>query len=261
VIDNQGREIILLSTHVETVPPVADDGFGNPRFYDLTVHYPRDEDLEELETRAGICQIHGVVRRREAPVFCWIELQPNLRPINALHAEQIAQGEKVVLARLSVKNCQLETLSIATRRNVRPERLPYIACGQTLAGDTDWQPWTVQVPGEGGTETVIVGAQVRVDTSEAKFASTPCYTARIVGERVFLEKDSDDPPFSEDYILEGFVNITEGATPTHFTLQVFLPNFNQGQLEVNPVNNLDEDDFRTVLINAGWTVEWMGIEG
>jgi hypothetical protein len=260
-IDNEGREIILLSPHAETVPPVADDGFGNPQFYDLTVHYPRIEDLEELETRAGLCSSHGVVRRREEPVFCWIELDAEPKPKIPLHRTQIAEGEKIVVARISVKNCQLETLSIATRRNVRPERLPYIACGQTPRGATEWKPWTIQIPDPDGTTNIVLGVETFVKTSEAKFASVPCYTGRVVGQRVFLNQGS--PP--EDFIIEGFTMIDSNATPTQFTLRVFLPSFDAG-LPVNPIGS------ETVMIVnialgqflkdiAKWYVEWMGVEG
>ncbi len=269
-IDNEGREIILLLPHVETVPPVADDGFGNPQFYDLTVHYPRLEDLEELETRAGLCSTNGVVRRREEPVFCWIGLDTNLKPKIDKHAAQITNGEKIVLARISVKNCLLETLSIAIRRNVRPERLPYVACGRTPEGATQWEPWTIEVPDDdGGTFTIPLGIVIpHVNTSEAKFASVPCYTARIIGERVFQGIRGARPP---DFIVEGFTMIDPGATPNEFTFRVFLPSFFSG-LQVNPIDISRNGGEPIVTIaslpirtffrdTARWHVEWMGVEG
>ncbi len=250
-IDNQGREIILLLPHIEPVPPVADDGFGNPQFYDLTVHYPRTEDLEELETRAGLCSTNGVVRRREEPVFCWIELNSNLEPKIDKHVTQIANGEKIVLARISVKNCRLETLSIATRRNVRPECVPYIACGRTQPGDSPWREWAIG----GGELRTTLGVQITVDTSSAKFASVPSYTARIVGERVFFI-ESFDPSI---FIIEGFTMIDSGATPTQFTFRVLLP-FIQQFPPINP-NSVVGDTIGDFLRSAGWYVEWMGVEG
>jgi hypothetical protein len=268
-IDNQGREIILLLPRVETIPPVADDGFGNPQSYYLTVHYPGIEDLEELETRTGLCSTHGVVRRREEPVTCWIELDAELKPRIPLHRTQIAQGEKIVLAQISVKNCKLESLSIMTRRNVRPERLPYIACGQTLKGATQWEPWTIEAPGgEIGAVTVPLGVVVKhVDTSAAKFASAPCYTARIVGDRVFTNVPSAEP---NDFIVEGFTMIDPGATSTEFTFRIFLPRaFSSGY---NPIG-VDSSGGQTIVRIAGlpivsflrdtaqWHIEWMGVEG
>jgi hypothetical protein len=244
-IDREGREIILLVPRVETVPPVADDGSGNPRFYDLTVHYPRDADLEELETRAGICATHGVVRRREEPVFCWIELQPDRKPKHDIHAQQIANGDKIVLARISVKNCQLDTLSIATRRNVRPERLPYVACGQTAEGGTDWEPLEAEIGTGTEARTVGLGVWVRVDTSGARFASVPCYTARVVGERVF-------PGEILPLMLGAVTVIDSDATSTQFNLRVYLFG---APFEPGVAAKLSE------FLKDKWLVEWMGVEG
>ncbi len=254
-IDNEGREIILLLPHVATVPPVADDGFGDPRFYDLTVQFPRDEDLEELETRAGICDSHGVVRRREAPVFCWIELNPNSKPKNDTHAEQIAQGVKIVLARISVKNCRLETLSIAQRRNVLPERLPYVACGRTPVGATEWEPWRFQDGSDSDGPTFrTAGVQLQIDTSEAQFTSIPCYTARVVGARHFEGMEGD---FTAPMFLEGFTIIDQGATPTQFTLRVWMGWNGSVVLDNEEIFNQGIAAF----LREHWHVEWMGVEG
>jgi hypothetical protein len=277
-IDNEGREIILLLPRVEPVPPVADDGFGNPRFYDLTVHYPRDEDLEEVETRAGICQTHGVVRRQEEPIFCWIELDSRFKPTNAKHAEQIAKGEKIVLARISVKNCRLESLLIANRRNARPDRLPHVACGRTTVGATDWRVLNVIL--DPGAETAAFARFVTVgtvvNTSGAKFAGVPCYNARVAGQRLFrrdeerIVADEREP----DFVIEGFVNVVPGATLTEFKLHVSFPvtSFFFGTfshaipgntgLVLNPadiVNPVVLGEF--LRSTAKWYVEWMGVEG
>jgi hypothetical protein len=260
-IDSEGREIILLSPQVEPVPPIADDGFGNPRFYDLTVHYPRIEDLEETETRLGICSTSGVVRRKEAPMFCWIELDGQFKPRNSIHAAQIADGEKISLARVSVKNCRLEELSIATRRNVRPERLPYIACGRTIRFTTPWRSWNIELNLSLPTR-VTIGVQAEVNTAEAKFANTPTYTGRVVGDRLFLNQPSE----SRNFILDGVTSIAPGASPTMFTLQVllipgssFIDRFER-ELPLNPFDVLN-GRIEDLVRNRGWYVEWMGIEG
>jgi len=258
-IDNLGREIILLSPRIETIPPVADDGFGKPKFYDLTVHYPRTEDLEETETRFGVCSTNGVVRRREEPIFCWVEVigqtESQLKPRIIKLADEIANGEKIVLARISVKNCKLETLSIANRRNVRPERLPYVACGKTDPDRTDWRAWRVFLD-----DGALLGAQVTVSTASAKFAMPPCYTARIAGKRLTLDPDFGSPP-TGDFLLEGFVSIDAKPTPTEFTLRVLLPRFEIGILNVNPIDELTDAQLKAVLNAAKWHVEWMGVEG
>src|SRR5919206_5396351 len=73
-IDSSGREIVLTQPETLQVPPVANDGRGNPVYYDLTVEYPDDEHLEETETRDGVCAPRGAGRKRKRPVFCCVEL-------------------------------------------------------------------------------------------------------------------------------------------------------------------------------------------
>ena len=73
-IDACGREIVLTENHIEPVPPVADDGQGNPVYYDLTVSYPNDSDLVESETRQGICMPQepcGCAKRPTSAGFSW----------------------------------------------------------------------------------------------------------------------------------------------------------------------------------------------
>ena len=74
-LDAWGREIISTRSRVEPVPPVAGDPDGGPARYDLTVSYPAAEDLEEAETREGVCVPRGVVRLAEEPEFCWVRLE------------------------------------------------------------------------------------------------------------------------------------------------------------------------------------------
>ena len=64
-IDSSGREIVLTKPEVLQVPPVANDGQGNPLYYDLVVSYPVDLLLKETETRDGVCVSRGAVRLRE----------------------------------------------------------------------------------------------------------------------------------------------------------------------------------------------------
>jgi hypothetical protein len=134
-IDAKGREIVLTEAQKKPVPPVAGEPDGRSVFYDLTVSYPADEDLEEVETRAGVCQPRGVVRRREEPVFCWVRLKEtetgSLVVDYGSLAEDVKSGQKIVLARVEVLNCQLNSVpSVAQRRNARPAKQAYVSCGE-----------------------------------------------------------------------------------------------------------------------------------
>src|SRR5262249_11892428 len=145
-IDALGREIVLGQDQIEPVPPVAGESDGSPVSYDLTVSYPPDADLEEAETRDGICLPRGVVRLREEPEFCWVRLerdgQGNLHPKNPKLQTDIKDGLKILLARIEVLNCQLNgPVSLAERRSARPATQPYVACGE--ARPTLWSDWIV----------------------------------------------------------------------------------------------------------------------
>jgi hypothetical protein len=200
-----------------------------------------------------------VVRRREEPIFCWVEVigqtESQLKPRITKLADEIANGEKIILARISVKNCKLETLSIANRRNVRPGQLPYVACGKTDPDRTDWRAWRVFPNDER-----LLGAEVTVSTASARFAMTPCYTARISGKRVILDSEVGSPP-PGNFLLEGFVSIDANATRADFTLRVLLPRLFFGNLLVNPIDGLTDAQLKAVLNAAKWHVEWMGVEG
>ena len=168
---------------------------------------------------------------------------------------QIQNGLKILLAQAEVFNCQLrQPLSIAQRRNARPAKQPYIACGKTSPSATDWQ----LLPG--GAQSGL-GLQVEVDTSAARFSLTPCYSAHIIGERVFsVQIDGQMTPF----LLDGFINVSEPSA-TGFTLRVLMPEMDIGNLPLNPSSFFVEAFFtsqgRGKLQKNGWHVAWMGVEG
>lgn len=141
-IDLHGREIVLTQEEVQPIPPVAADTDGGSVFFDLTVSYLEDSDMEVVETREGICLPRGTVRLREQPIFCWVRLQKdpfgNLQPKDAKLAADIKDGRKIILARVEIFNCQLNgMISIVQRRSARPPEQPRIVCGEVRP--TDWR--------------------------------------------------------------------------------------------------------------------------
>jgi hypothetical protein len=241
-IDAQGREIVLIEARQEQVPPVAGKADGSPVFYDLAVAYPADEDLETAETRAGVCQPRGAVRLREEPVFCWVRLTEteagDLVACDARLGADVESGQKIVLARAEVLNCQLNSvLSVAQRRSARPAKQPYVACGKAELKDLEIV-WfvdrelvkdfiaeqllsaaslnNVAAIGQIGLINGVLlvgpyilpfGIKVTIDTCQANFLTTPCYTARIEGSRsneidlTGLEEPPEPPPPDEPPIL------------------------------------------------------------
>ncbi len=252
-IDALGREIVLTGPLQEPVPPLSDDGSGKPIVYDLTVSYRDDADLDPVETREGVCLPQGVVKLREAPVFCWNRLGADLRPVSAQVTQDVQAGLKLLLARAEVFHCALNRdLSITQRRNARPPELPRVACGETDPAATPWQLWERTFGGEIPT-TSVIGLQAVVDTSPASFRVTPRYTAQVLGERGFQVSGADD------FYLDGFVDVV-GEQPGQFTLRMLMPQSSVGALTLNPSGQLDTSVF-PLLARNGWRVAWLGVEG
>lgn len=261
-IDAQGREIVLTENWVEPVPPVAneltDEGDITPALYDLTVSYPDDTQLEEVETRAGICLDRGVVRRREQPVFCWVRLKNDGQPKDDTLKQDVLVARKIILARAEILNCQLnKDLSFAQRRSARPAKQPYVACGavqpdwQLIKGDEDIvlqatqssNPIILSFKTGAGPNVeyhpILLTAEIKTDS--ARFITTPCYSVRLAGERV-KEKI---------FIVDGLVEIVD-PQPGLFKVQVLIivqALQSPGTLNIN-IDLFDD-----------WQVEWIGIEG
>lgn len=268
-LDAYGREIISTRTRIEPVPPVAGDPDGGPARYDLTVAYPDAEELEEAETREGVCVPRGVVRLAEEPEFCWVRLAEDatgtLRPADARLALEIEAGLKIRLARIEVEQCRLKSLSIAERRNARPPVQPHITCGRA---EPDWR--VEQVPaaaiffsGINGVlfsaarlDRLSIGGDIEqpfflaatIDTAAAGFRATPCYTAELRGPRQVTASQDGQP---REVFCDGVVSI-EAPTPDGFTLRV-LPVL---LIDREPALTFDWDE-----VSVPWTVEWMGVEG
>jgi hypothetical protein len=244
--DAEGKEILLLETDSEPVPPVAGEPDGGPATFDLVVKYPSDDELEEAETRDGVCAPRGAVRLRERPAFCWVRLKRDangvLRPLDQRRALEIQNGLAIVLARAEVLQCQLNAdLSVALRRNARPPRQPRLACGTARA---EWELWSVVEIAE-----TPVGLTAPVDTTRARFQRAPRYEARVEGGRPLNVPDGIESSFLV-FDLPAYV---EDTTRTGFTC--YVPAFAfQG--------NLAGVDTQALLdtARASWQITWLGIE-
>ena len=268
-IDSLGREIVSTRPEVLQVPPVANDGLGNPVYYDLTVSYPSDLMLKETETRDGICVSRSAVRLREKPVFCWVELVSTSALFGAKAItegrkakiaemnEQVENGLRIRLGRAEVLDCKLnQPLSVAQRRNAKPPSQPYISAGETEKA----RQWNPTVAGF-GIEIIL-----RVDTSAAHFRTTPRYFANAIGSRE-LELEIDNK--KEKMILDGFprlymlsdelapgFNSTDVDDRTGFRFSLLIPEIliDRTKFDLQKVANAINPALKD------WYVEWMGIE-
>jgi hypothetical protein len=73
---------------------------------------------------------------------------------------------------------------------------PRLATGETVHGNTPWEPWREAIIDvTGGVRELIVGVQTRVDTSAAGFTAAPCYFATLEGGTSSLLDDEFAPAF------------------------------------------------------------------
>jgi len=282
-IDALGREIVLTQTQVEPVPPVSGNEDGTAALFDLTVSYPDDSALEESETRAGICGGDGVIRLKEEPIFCWVRLDQNRQPQDPAIKQEIVSGMRLILAQAEVLNCKLnKDISIAQRSSARPPKQPYICCGRITP---EWQPWELTAfesnrafssrsrsaaAAQFFPSTVIlpIGIQARIDTSPCGYSTTPCYTARIAGERVQqIELQTGSSTLQLTVVVDGLIQIVQPSA-RDFTLNVLL----MFQL-LTPINSFSSlagtatdsgaDVLKKLIADhlSVWAVEWMGVEG
>ncbi len=252
-VDALGREIVLTETLSLPVPPVAGDERGRPIFFDLTVSYPDDSALEVAETRDGICLPRGVVRLREAPVFCWVELAgDNLIPKKPKLRKDIQDNLKIRLARVEVSDCQLNSrVSASQRLNARPSPNPYVAGGTEKIDRLDQNP---------ALSTLIAGASqarlrtitAKIDTKQAGFLTTPAYSAHITGPREF--NVSAAAPLT--VLVLDQTQIIEAA-PDYFVIFALLVIVagERNKLTDSAVGDVED------RIKANWRIVWMGVEG
>ena len=237
---------MLREPQVEQVPPVSAEPNGRPVFFDLTVSYPSDDDLEEAETREGVCLPRGVVRLRERPVFCWVRLRSDvnrtLRAVSDTQALEIQTGMKIVLARAEILGCRLNAdVSIAQRRTARPPQQPIIRCATQAV---EWDFWSL-------SDETIVGFKATVNTSAAGFRVIPCYSARISGERPLMHTrtGSRGTTAKRFALLDGPAYI---HTPGSHGFVCHVP-------VISLFENLDFDKTFTELASKRWGVTWLGI--
>jgi hypothetical protein len=251
-LDARGREMVLTQPLTLQVPPVASDDDGNPVAYDLAVGYPEDEHLEEVETRAGACDTHGVVRLQEEPFFCWIRLAQDVRgqftaedPPEAKQA--IEDGLLITLARVKILNCHLHKfVSIAERRDARPDCLPYLACG--VVEPVPWEVTAYPVVERTFGRYILMAD---IETEDAGFEITPCYMAAILGPRHRKMKNID--LVDVDVFIVDRVHIQE---PRHdgFTALAVVD-------LVPPPGMVLAAEVDDAWFCENWRLQWLGVEG
>lgn len=232
--DCRGREILLTEPRTITVPAVAGGPGGAETIYYLVAAYQSNDEQKVAERRPGVCLPEGTVRLSEEPLVEWRK------------PEKLLEGHELVLAQAWIRNCQLSRpLSLAPRRFARPAQQPYIAAGRTGVETTVWELW-----GEGAQN---LGVLTHVNTSEARFTTTPNYMAHVAGARYLLDDDG------LEVLISGIAQITD-TTSDGFTLRV-RTHIERSQIVGDPPVAIVLDLPSVVRERLRWHVVWMGIEG
>jgi hypothetical protein len=244
-IDCLGREIILTEQITKPVPAKAGDAKGKPVLFYLVAAYPDDANLTVVERREGECGTSGATRFRDQAALYW----------KAQGEQAVADGMEIVLAQAAIQNCALAgPLSLEQRRSARPPQQPHVVAGETNSGNTNWEVWS-ESDGDG---TIQVGLQTVVDTSAARFGSTPLYHARLGGNLSPFE-------FNESRIVFDGITLVTDPTTSDFTFRVLLPrDLRVGSgISLNPDNFLADDleTFAAPRARNTWSVAWVGVEG
>jgi len=263
-LDDLGREIVLPQTHIEPLPPVADDNGKSAVFY-LTVSYPDDAELAEVERRTGICVGSGAVRLQEAPIFCWVQLLRDENDAPQLKGElgnDVTLGRKIVLARAEVLNCQLHSaLSVAPRRNARPAKQPYIACGSVKVSSKDWtleNPQFVMASEARSLKLTTAKLSTIIKTDDAGFVNIPCYMTNIEGNRIKLGTEKSS------FLIDGLISVSD-LQPNKFAVEVRLSVLtvsasDSDQLDINLLE-IEDPPPKRVNLFSDWKLVWIGVEG
>jgi len=231
-VDSDGHEIILSASLQQPIPAVSGGLGGTAATYYLVANYVGDADESVEEQRsATACAPGGAVRLSNDPAIMWKTVA------------QLNAGIDVVLAQVSIRNCVLSASpSTAGRRNASTCGSQFtLSAGEVDATGVTWEPLAA-----GGKN---IGFTAAIDTSAAKFQSTPKYTVQIVGNRT-LAKPA--------LVVADFVSIAN-ESPTGFTVQVALPSFSSS--EINSAAITDAASGPKTMAQLGWRVSWIGVEG
>jgi hypothetical protein len=236
-LDCEGRDLILTESVTLPVPTIA--GLGpDPVPYYLTASFIEDQELERTESRKGVCEGDGVVRRVETLRIRW------QRPTDLTPASRYRRGLDLILASAGINGCALAAdLETAGRRYVSSSPRPYLAVGSTPEGATNWTFFSSGV--------AVLGVRTQVDTSASGFERTPSYQAHLVGSRVLA---------AQNRVFDGLVSVVNPSS-TGFTLQVAMPrNLGFPPYIVNPPAAFTPALLDTLRTELRWSVVWLGIE-
>jgi hypothetical protein len=125
---------------------------------------------------------------------------------------------------------------------------PRIGSGTTVPGATSWTPWRVN----DGSQQIIVGYQVEIDTSSAGFTEIPCYFA-------WLQGSSWSSPKGQ-FLFASFGHISK-VSVERLTFNLWLPSILIWDLpSIETTNQALDTEFLTFAQQQKLYVSWLGIQ-
>lgn len=223
--DITGHELIQSSPVQKPIPAIPGNSDGSPAIYYIVADYVDDADEPVVEQRsATACAQGGAVRLTNAPAINWKT------------AAQLDFGIDVVLGQVSIQNCALNAaVSTTGRRSAVPVSKPSLYAAAIDVQNLTWASMN------------SAGFTTQIDTSAAKFQSTPSYMAQIIGPRAI--------PNSKVSIAD-FVSVAN-PSPTGFQLQLALPPIAEA---INTIAITDPVNGPKLMAQLGWSVSWIGVE-
>jgi hypothetical protein len=234
-LDALGRDLVLAEARPVPVPPVSQAPNCAAIEFVLTIGYTDDADAT-VETLAGLCGATGAVHRGDDPT------------VRFLPKGDERDGVDIVLASIKVRNCKLdEARSLSGRLSALPAGRPYIAGGESGRYATSWRAWP--------DDQAPLGVVASVSTAGAGFGDPPRYEARVDGPRVVSAAQS---PSGQAFVVDGTL-VVDNVTAQGFDAIVLLPTgfLAGGGGTLNPTEAYDQD----LLLDLGWQVVWIGVEG
>jgi len=188
-----GRELILESPQTITLPPNVMQTAAGTR---LIVRYKGHTCGLQWDEVSEVCWAQNGAMHPGTVELAW-KLTNDFAPKDGVAICGVPFSGTPLTASLDTSFVQLPTHPVAR---------PLLASGNTIPGNTAWQPWTFG--------PITLGVQTWIDTSAAGFTRVPCYFAWLQGL----------PWHSQTQALISVIypSITDEAT-TGFTFRLWLP--------------------------------------
>jgi hypothetical protein len=222
-----GRELMLSQPQILTIPADLEDSFLLAQYQDISSSNHQNELSQAC--------LPAKFKLTQRPRLLW---KPS-------HSVKVRDG--VILTRL------INQTTVCFAPDFIPPRAraiarPRIGSGTTVPGATAWIPWRVS----DGSQQILAGYQVEIDTSSAGFTEIPCYFA-------WLQGSSWSSPKGQ-FLFASFGHISK-VSVEQLTFNLWLPQIQTwGLSSIERTNQALDTEFLTFAQQQKLYVSWLGIQ-